>query len=193
MPPPIEVMGAGGYAALVAPVLSEFHEPPTVVGHSFGGRVGLALAADHPGAVRRLVLTGVPLLREAGAGRPAIGYRLLRFGHRVGLVSDQRLEGIRRRRGSADYRAATGIMRDVLVKTVNESYRAELDRVDVPVRMVWGSEDHEASLDQANEAVGILHSRGIDCRIEVIQGVGHFVPTEAPERIRPYLTDEDWS
>eukprot|EP00048_Salpingoeca_helianthica_P018290 m.241490 g.241490 ORF g.241490 m.241490 type:complete len:302 (+) comp24463_c0_seq1:34-939(+) len=50
-------------------------EPVDVCGFSFGGRVGLALAALRPDLVRRLVLTGVPGQRDA------VGRTILRSWH----------------------------------------------------------------------------------------------------------------
>ena len=38
--------------------------PPVVVGHSFGGRIAVCLAALYPDRVGSLVLTGVPLVKQ---------------------------------------------------------------------------------------------------------------------------------
>ena len=54
------------------------------------------------------------------------------------LVSDDAMEAARQRFGSADYRAAQGIMREVLVRAVNETDEAQLDAVRCPVHLVWG-------------------------------------------------------
>ena len=119
-PAPSEILGAEGYAALVAPVLDTFESPPVVIGHSFGGRIAVCLAAAYPDRVASLVISGSPLLRLGPAKKPSASYRMLRLLDRAHLVSDDRMEEIRRSRGSADYRAASGVMRDILVKVVNE-------------------------------------------------------------------------
>jgi pimeloyl-ACP methyl ester carboxylesterase len=115
-----------------------------VLGHSFGGRVAVCLAARRPELVSGLVLTGVPLLRLAATPRPALTYRLARAANRAGLLSDKRMDKLRDSRGSADYRAATGMMRDILVKSVNETYDTELRAIRCPVRLVWGERDTAA-------------------------------------------------
>jgi pimeloyl-ACP methyl ester carboxylesterase len=77
-----------------------------VVGHSFGGRVAIPLQAMVPDRIERMVLTGVPLLdREGRRSRPATAYRLVRRLHRMGVVGDERMEAMRNRYGSADYRS----------------------------------------------------------------------------------------
>lgn len=177
-PPPAEPTGARGYAELLAAFIDELPAPPLLVGHSFGGRVALCLAASGRG--RALVLTGVPLIRKTAVSRPPVGFRLLRWANRIGLVSDQRMEAERRRRGSADYRAATGVMRDVLVAAVHESYEPELARIGVPVTMVWGADDTEVPVAVAEAAHAVLDG----AELTVLEGIGHFVPTSAPEALR---------
>lgn len=191
-PAPAGVMGAGGYADTLAPWVGGLREPQVVVGHSFGGRVATVLAARRPDLVAGLVLVGVPLLRPAGcvAGKPSVAYRLVRWGHGVGLISDDRLEKERRRRGSADYRLASGVMRDILVKVVNETYEGELARLQCPVRMVWGADDQEVPLDVARRSLGLLHSiEPDDVGLCVVPDCGHDVPRVAPGRIRQAIEE----
>ena len=180
-PPPPEVWGSDDYAAAITPVLAELQVPAVVVGHSFGGRVALHLAAAQPGLVRALVLTGVPFLRKpAGSRRPPLRYRVGRSLHRFGLVGESRMESLRRRYGSPDYRAATGVMRQVLVRTVNETYEEQLRAVTCPVELVRADDDTEAPLAVAEAAAGLLARP----RLTVCPGAGHFVPLTAPEALR---------
>jgi pimeloyl-ACP methyl ester carboxylesterase len=180
-PAPSPAGGARRYAELVLPALSEVGDEPFVlVGHSFGGTVACVLAATHPEKVRALVLTGAPLLRRPSTKQSPLAYRALRGLHARKLLSDQRMEAARQRYGSRDYRNATGVMRDVLVISVNESYEDELKRLDVPVTLLWGEEDREVSLDVATRASEFLTTNHT---LRILSGVGHLVPTEAPEAL----------
>jgi pimeloyl-ACP methyl ester carboxylesterase len=140
--------------------------------------VAVCLSTSVP--VSALVLTGVPLLARNQQRRPGRAFRLMRLANRIGVLSDQRMERERRRRGSADYRAATGVMRDVLVRAVNESYEDELDLVSCPVSMVWGAEDREVPIEVAERVKERLSARGVAVSLTALAGVGHFVPTESP-------------
>jgi len=185
-PPPEVVIGAEGYAEVVAGLLDELdglHGPPVLVGHSFGGRVAVCLAAARPGEVGPIVLTGAPLLRREGP-KPALPYRLARALHRLGAVSDERMERMRRKSGSDDYRAAAGVMRDILVKVVNEQYPDKLRALRSEVLMLWGERDDEAPVDAAAEAASIINDAGGSCTLEVLAGVGHHVPLEAADDLR---------
>ncbi|HEX7168357.1 MAG TPA: alpha/beta hydrolase [Acidimicrobiales bacterium] len=182
-PEPPEAWGAAGYAEWVEPVLGDLDGPVVVVGHSFGGRVAVHLAARRPDAVRALVLAGVPLLRRADrpAAKPATSFRAARWLHRRGLLGDDRMEAMRRKHGSADYRSASGVMRDVLVRVTNETYEDQLRAVRCPVELVWGDGDDAAPLEVARRAAEILGDRA---RLTVLAGVGHQVPVASAADLR---------
>jgi pimeloyl-ACP methyl ester carboxylesterase len=182
-PAPAVGMGATGYAAQLAGLVESVASsgsPMVLVGHSFGGLVATCLAASVPDAVAGVVLIGAPLVRSAmPRGRTSRRYRAVRAAARLGLVSESRLEAARRQYGSADYRAATGVVRDVLVATVGESYEAELAALRCPVTLVWGADDTTVPLAVAAAAQRLVPA----ATLEVLDGVGHLVPTEAPERL----------
>ncbi len=176
-PPPVVAGGARQYAKLVAPALADLADGPVVlVGHSFGGRVATVIAADHPELVRSLLLTGVPLVRLAPSVTSPRAFRAIRWLHDRGMIDERRMEAARQKYGSADYRAASGVMRQVLVATVNESYEDELDRITVPVALVWGTNDREVPLEIARRSASLLH---VPCTITTLDGVGHLVPVDA--------------
>jgi pimeloyl-ACP methyl ester carboxylesterase len=140
---PDAVWGTDDYARLVAEAIEPLG-PVVVVGHSFGGRIAVRLAASRPGLVSGLVLTGAPLVRLAPVSKPKLSYRIAKALNRIGLIPDSVLEARRKKAGSADYNAAQGIMRDIMVKTVNENYDDDLAGITAPTWMVWGENDTAA-------------------------------------------------
>lgn len=185
-PAPTEVWGADEYADVVRDVCDVFEAPPIVVGHSFGGRVAVTLAARYPESVASLILIGVPLLHPSDrrpAGTPR-GYRLARWAHRRGLLAESRMEAARQKYGSADYRSAEGVMRDILVKAVNETYESALDAMSVPVHLLWGANDTAAPVSVAREVERRLSARGAEVSLDVVEDVGHHVMLEAPDVVR---------
>lgn len=183
-PEPPAAWGSADYAELVAGALREIEgDRYVLLGHSFGGRVAVRLAAQHPDLVAGLVLTGVPLLRRSSGSRPATAYRIARRLHAIGLLGDARMERLRQRYGSADYRAAQGVMRDVLVRAVNESYEKDLAALSCPVEMVWGATDTAATVAVAEEAAGLTAR----AHLTVLPEVGHLTPLSAPAALRDAL------
>jgi pimeloyl-ACP methyl ester carboxylesterase len=187
--PPSAAWGSADYALAARPLCDE--GPPVVLlGHSFGGRVALMLAADYPERVAGLVLTAVPLLRPGAAKAPStpLRYRAARRLNRAGLISDDRMEAMRRRSGSEDYRAARGVMRDVLVRVTGETgdgtYRRALARVRCPVEFVWGELDRVTPPGIVEEAVALVPG---PASVTILPGVGHLTPTEAPAELHAAL------
>ncbi len=181
-PEPPEAWGAAGYAEAVAPVLDDMAYPVVVLGHSFGGRVAVHLAVRRPDRVAGLVLTGVPLLRRPGSSptKPALVYRAGRVLHRRGLLGERAMGSLRRRYGSADYRAAEGVMRQVLVRVVNETYEEQLAAITCPTELVWADDDAEVPLAVAEAAVGMLEKASLT----VVPSAGHLTPLSAPAELR---------
>ncbi len=177
-PAPVGTWGTADYAQAVAPVFTEMSRPVVVLGHSFGGRVALHLAARWPECVRALVLTGVPLAPPPGSpSRPPLAFRLARAAHRRGVLSDERMEAARQRYGSADYRAAEGVMRQVLVATLAERYEHQLEAITCPVALIWGDDDPVTPLSVAQREAGRL----ANATLRPVAGAGHLTPLSAPE------------
>ena len=177
--PPESVWGTEQYAELVARAIRPFGRV-VVVGHSFGGRIAVRLAARHPELVSALVLTGAPLVRLAATRKPAASYQLAKWLHARGIISDQRMEALRRARGSADYNAAQGVMRDILVTVVNENYDADLAALRVPVSMVWGENDTAAP----TEAGRVASTRIAGATWQVVPGAEHLMQGELETAVR---------
>jgi pimeloyl-ACP methyl ester carboxylesterase len=173
---PPAAWGTAEYRDHVAALLDELAiGRAAVLGHSFGGRIALRLAAEQPERVGRLVLV-------AGAGlRPR---RSLRTAARVGMTRLLKrlaglpgLRGIGRRAaerwagrvGSRDYRSA-GAMRPTLVKVVNEDLAPLLPAVGVPTLILWGDQDREVG----RTAMETMQARIPGARLVVFPGAGHF-------------------
>jgi pimeloyl-ACP methyl ester carboxylesterase len=179
--PPV-VWGTEDYADLVAEAIRPFG-PVVIVGHSFGGRVAVRLAARHPELVRGLVLTGVPLLRPVSTSKPRLEYRIVRALAKRGILPESALEKQRQKYGSRDYRASSGIMRGVMVRAVNESYNNDLALVRVPVRMVWGQNDTEAPMELGRTAAGLIDGASF----RVVDGGGHLLEGRVADAVRDEL------
>ncbi len=153
-----------------------------VVGHSFGGRVAVRLAATRPERLAALVLTAAPLVRrpDATPAKPSPAFRAGRFLHRRGLLGEATMERLRRRYGSADYAKAQGVMRQVLVRVVGETYEEQLAAITCPVELVWGDDDSDVPLSVAEAASTLLAS----ARLTVVPGAGHLTPLTAPDALR---------
>ena len=158
--------------------------PVVVVGHSFGGRVAVRLAARHPEVVRALVLTGVPLTRVSPPKSVPLAFRMAKVLHAKKLIPEATMERYRRQYGSQDYRNARGVMRDILVKTVAEDYLDDATRVAAPVTMVWGELDAPAPMAAAEKALQYFPR----ATLRVVPGASHLMEGNLEEAVTDAVT-----
>jgi pimeloyl-ACP methyl ester carboxylesterase len=80
-------------------------------------------------------------------------------------------------------------MRDVLVTVVNESYESQLAALTGRVYLLWGADDREVPLAVAEKALKLIRQGGAAAELEVLTGVGHQVPTQAPDAVRRVVAE----
>lgn len=179
-PPPV-AWGTPEYARFVADALAELGvNKAHFLGHSFGGKIALYLAATVPGLVDRLVLSGASGLRSAPSFKVRTKRALSRIGRivgRLGPVGRALRAALYRRIASEDYRSS-GALRPILVKVVNEDLAELLPRVSSPTLLVWGTEDAAVPLSHAR-----IFEAGIpDAGLVTFEGAGHFAYLDEADR-----------
>lgn len=145
---PPKSWGTAEYAdAIAAELARRLPDRPIVwVGHSFGGRVGIQLAARHPRLLRALILiasAGLPRKRSLLA-RVWLWtkVRLFKLGVLFASLVGVDPSVLRTRFGSADYRQA-GAMRDVMLNVIREDLSQAATSIKCPVLLVYGATDQE--------------------------------------------------
>lgn len=146
-PLPPEIWGTADYADAMADFLRQHTDRPVIwIGHSFGCRVGIQLAARHPDLVKGMFLIAAAGLKRKRSFLAALSlklriviYKALKLLIPLGLPKEKLLA----RFGSRDYAKADPKLRQILVKTVNEDLSEQAKAVTCPVMLVYGSQDTE--------------------------------------------------
>ena len=139
----------------------------TVVGHSFGGRVAVHLSGLRN--FEKLILIGVPLIKKQTSSGKLSMLNFYKSLNRFGILSNDKIEKIKKKKGSYDYRNSQGIMRENLVKAVNDDLSQELENIKSKVHLIWGSEDKEVPIDIAKEA----NKKIKKSNLHILEGQGH--------------------
>ena len=190
--------GLGPYADRVAKLLEDAGlAPADVVGHSFGGLVGIRLAARRPELVRSLVLA-------AAAGITSSTVRAERILALVGWIqpgrrvspywrSVARSAALKRlvfgRWFAADPVALSDDAVEALLVDVNlhtdtqsalqalarDDPRSDLHLVRCPALMLWGAQDNQLPLDDAFD-----YARRLRAPLRTIADCGHLLIVERP-------------
>lgn len=155
-------------------ILEEFLEDlniydPVLMGHSFGGRVGIIYASRN--TTEKLVLFGSPCVRHQ---RKSVKEKVLKTIKKfpgMNAVGEYAKKYI----GSRDYRNATPVMRETLVNVINEDLSNYAKKIECPTLLIWGSNDTEASIEEARELESIL----VDGGLVELPGLSHYAYLEA--------------
>jgi len=188
-PLPPEPWGTADYADAAAEWLAGLGATRRIwIGHSFGTRVGLQLAARHPDAVQGLFLiaaAGLPPQRSLAAQiritARRCAFRIARSLTPEGPGRDR----LRERFGSADYRQA-GQMRPILVKAVSENLTDVARAVRCPTVLVYGENDRETPPDIGERLQGLIPK----AQLHVLRGFDHWnVLTDGQHQLTHRLSD----
>ncbi len=186
--PPVS-WGTAEYADAVAQWLQSQPRTQFVwVGHSFGGRVGIQLAARHP-----KLLTGMVLIASAGLPRQRTLLQQIRFSLRKAffkmakrfLREGPQLERLRQRMGSADYRSA-GALRPILNRVVSENLTDVARKVQCPTLLIYGKEDTETPPEMGQRLEALIPG----AELKVLDGFGHLnILNEGRHQVAPRLRE----
>lgn len=178
MPP--ETFGVPEYMEVTAEFIRQAGLTGTdVICHSFGGRVGIMLAAKYPELAGKIVFTGsagfvkkrtlkyyiriykFKLMKKIGK-KKWIKKLLKKFGMDV----DKDMKNA----GSPDYRALPESMKKVFVRVINKDLREYLKDIKSPSLLIWGENDAETPLSFGK----LMEGKIIDAGLVVLPNAGHY-------------------
>ena len=183
----------GAYADWVAAHLQQ-HELAdfTLVGHSMGGKIALALAARRPAGLRRLVLlspsppTFEPMTEKdraatlAAFGKPAEAEKTFRKITQRPLPVDLRanvvVDNLRCTRPAWDAWLDHGSREDIA---------ALMPQLAVPCHLLVG--EYDRAITPATQRRYTLPHLPLGTRCAVVPGAGHLLPLEAPAAVAELL------
>ena len=170
-PHPDHPLSIEDYARGVQKVVEETGGGEVIlIGHSFGGRIAMRLAA------RGLGVRSVVLIDSAGV----IPRRGLRYYVKITRYKIAKsLRGKPLPKGSADYEALSGAMKGTFVNIVNEDSLPDARRIKVPTLLIWGSADKETPLYMCKK----LQKAIPDSAAIVYEGAGHFCYLERRDAV----------
>lgn len=149
----------------------------TVVGHSFGGRVAILLAALKPELVEKLVLVssaGMKPKRKIKYYFDVAKYKIFKF---FGVMPQNA--------GSDDYRALPKSTKATFVSVVNTFLEEYCPQIQAPTLLVFGRDDIVTPLYMAKRLNKLIKGS----KLVVIEHAGHFCYEDRPIKVAEILSD----
>ncbi|MCC6977557.1 MAG: alpha/beta hydrolase [Candidatus Melainabacteria bacterium] len=150
------------YARCIDELFEKLHlESAIVIGHSFGGRVGMRMAVRHKKRVSALILINTGGLKSQLKGKRLYRAKALKVLSNSLKWCDSTFatkyfeEWFVPKYASRDYRNA-GALKNILVKTVNEDQSADAGQISCPTFLLWGEKDQETPVEMGYRLKSII-------------------------------------
>ena len=186
---PADVWGVEEYTRAIEELVRRLEiERPSLLGHSFGGRVGILYASRHP-EVDRLILVdaaGIKPRRTFTYYRKVYTFKAMKWLMYLALgkkEAERRLDARRAKAGSSDYAQASPMMRRILSKVVNEDLTSELPKIKAPTLLVWGTADTATPVADAHKMEALIPDAGL----VAFDGCGHYSFLDNPAGFKAVL------
>ncbi len=162
-----------------------------LLGHSFGGRIIIKMLSrpELPFTVKQVVLVDsagikpTPTPEQKKKSEKYNRLKKLYGGRLISKLCPSALEKLRKKYGSADYAAASPVMRQTLVKTVNEDLTDLIPNVTPGALLIWGCDDTATPLADARKMQALIPGSVL----HVVDGAGHFPFIDQPFEFRKIL------
>ena len=182
---PEEVWGVEDYTLMLEAFCRELGiSRPSIVCHSFGGRVAIIFASRNE--VDRMIFAdaaGIKPKRPLSYYIKVYSYKLAKF-YLLKLKKDrQAFETLRQSRGSADYRNASDKMKAILSKSVSQDLKSYLPKIQASVLLFWGENDTATPLRDAR----IMEKLIPDAGLVLVKGGSHFSFFDDPALFRSMI------
>lgn len=172
---PTLVWGVEEFTAMMEKFISQLGLiSPSLVGHSFGGRISILLSSR--GDVDKVLLVdsaGIKPKRKLSYYWKVYSFKAMKnmvlflFGKKKGNEIVDKLRG---KKGSADYRNSSPRMRAIMSKCVNEDLKYAMPSIKAPVLLVWGEDDTATPLSDAQTMKELIPDAGLVS----FPGCGHY-------------------
>lgn len=129
---------------------------PILIGHSFGGRISLIYASKYK--TKKLILLSTPYKKRVN--KPTLKSKILKMAKGI-IKNDKFTEWAKSNIGSTDYKNASPIMRQILVKTVNTDLTENAKKIDCPTLLICGELDKAVPINESKELETIIKNVGI--------------------------------
>lgn len=164
-------------------------ENPVVIGHSFGGRIGLLLASRNK--VKKMILVdsaGIKPRHGLKWYMKVYSYKTIKrllpllLGKNLG---GRLLERYRNRAGSSDYNNSSPRMKDVMSRCVNEDLKSVMPRIEASTLLIWGENDTATPLSDAKTMERLIPDAGLVS----FPGCGHYSFLDNPGQFRAVVRE----
>ena len=191
---PKEPWNVDNYISLVKEFIRQMNiKELSIIGHSNGGRICIKMLADNnlEFKVKKLILIGSAGIVNKKTLKKRVKIATVKIGKKflslpiIKNIFPNTVEKLKNKMGSVDYRNASPVMRNTLVKLVNENLIDRLPEIKVPTLLLWGENDAETPFANAKIMEKMIPNAGLVS----FEGCSHYVFLERPMQINKIINN----
>ena len=188
-PAPKRPWEVGDYAECVKQFIEKLElQNIYLVGHSFGGRIGIKLAAQHGEIIKKLVLVDSAGLVVNAWKKTlmALAAKMFKPFFKPPFMQSFR-QKIYKKIGGEDY-IATPELQATLAKVVSEDLSADMKNIHIPALIIWGDRDTDTPVEFGQRMNFLIHNS----KFIILSNSGHYSfldkPKEFMEEFLPFIS-----
>lgn len=171
-PEPSRVYSVYDYTSVIESLVLELElRNLTIIGHSFGGRIGIIYASRNTTLKKLILVDSAGILPKRGFSyyRRVYMYKTLKQFLKLPILRSYEHD-IKKKFGSSDYQSASPRIRQIMIGVVNEDLQPLLSKILVPTLLFWGDLDDATPLSDAQ----IMEKEIPNAGLVVAKGAGHY-------------------
>ncbi len=187
---PNEPWNSYNYAEFIKKFIDEINIQDIILfGHSHGGRVSIILSAKYDNLVKKLILidsAGLIPKRKLQYYLKVYSFKFFKILYTSFVKGDskkKKLERFYKKFGSEDYKLSEGVMRQTMVKVINDNLEDLLSEIKVPTLLIWGENDEDTPLYMGK----LMEEKIKDSGLIVLKDAGHFSYVDCYEQFKAVI------
>lgn len=154
-----------------------------IIGHSFGGRIGIYLSLNYSKLIEALILSGTPGLGADLTSKEKIYLFMAKLGKVIfsmpilSIFADMARKFMYKLVGSYDYYKTSGVLRKTFQNIVGYRLEPLLDKINIPTLIIWGQSDKIVPVKVAYGMNKLIKNS----RLVIINDSRHGVPWTHPK------------
>ncbi len=158
-----------------------------IFGHSHGGRISIILSSKYNIPDKLILIDSAGIIPKRSA-KYYIKVYWFKFLKRIYLLTptqnkQEKIDMFYKKYGSRDYKDADGIMRQTMVKVINDNLLEQLKRIKIPTLLIWGENDEDTPLYMGK----IMEQNILNSGLVILKGAGHYSYVDNYDQFRAVI------
>jgi len=162
----------------------------SLIAHSFGARVAIKFAKNHPKKITKLILCASAGIKPKPDLETKIIFRITKAGNII--FTKKPLRGLKNGARNLfyifvrnkDYSKTKGVMRETIKKILEEDLLPDLSQIRIKTLIIWGKKDKMIPVKYAY----IFKENIKNSQLEILAKTGHSPHLENPEKLLEIIT-----